>query len=160
LSPRLPRWLGGAGDASGLIAEPLQGWRAWQVVEGSSGPELRSWAMGTRWPARRALQSGCAVHGPRPAIHHSCGIHAFDRREEALAYIGRRDELSRWFVRHPDQALGIVLGRVSGWGKAIRHARGWRSQFAYPYDLHLLTSDLGLARALGDRYAVDAVALR
>jgi hypothetical protein len=90
-------------------------------------------------------------------LHHSCGIHAFDVEAEALSYVERRDELSRWFVRHPDQALCIALGRVSGWGRAVRHTRGWRSQFAYPYDLRLLTPDRGIARAISERYAVDAL---
>lgn len=59
------------------------------------------------------------------------------------------------FVRRPERALGIVIGRVSGWGRIVTHTRGWRSEFAYPYDLELLRGDRTLARALAGRYAVE-----
>jgi hypothetical protein len=32
--------------------------------------------------------------------------------------------------------------RVSCWGHVVRHTLGWRSQFAYPYDLYLLSTRL------------------
>jgi hypothetical protein len=37
----------------------------------------------------------------------------------------------------------------------VCHSRGWRSQFAYPYDLYLLRGDRALARTLAGRYAVE-----
>lgn len=84
-----------------------------------------------------------------------CGIHAFDAREDALAYIAARRDGPMPFRRTPSQALAIAVGCVSGWGRVVRHTRGWRSQYAYPFDVHLLTGDSTLARLLADRYAVD-----
>jgi len=139
-----------------IVTEPLRGWRGWQVVEGRDGPVLASWWVSALWPARRALRARCSVHGPRPAAHHACGIHAFADRDEALAYLDRsRETAPLLFVRRPTLAIGIAVGRVSGWGRAVCHTRGWRSEFAYPYDLHLLEGDRALARALADRYAVE-----
>jgi hypothetical protein len=139
-----------------VVSEPLRGWRGWQVVQGRDGPVLASWCVSALWPARRALQARCSMHGSRPAAHHLCGIHAFGDREEALAYLDRSHEAApRFFVRRPERALGVAIGRVSGWGRAVSHTRGWRSEFAYPYDLHLLRGDRALARALAGRYAVE-----
>ena len=141
------------------MTEPLRGWRAWQVVESRHGPVLASWWVSAVWPACRPLQARCAFHGPRPSAHHTCGIHAFSARDDALAYLERRDEAPLLFTRPPQSALGIVVGRVSGWGRAVVHARGWRSQFAYPYDLYLLRGGRALARAVAARYRVETVAL-
>ena len=139
-----------------VVSEPLRGWRGWQVVPGQDGPSLASWCVGAVWPVRRALQSRCGLHGSRPAAHHLCGIHAFGDQAEALAYLDRSDAATPLlFVRRPQRALGIAIGRVSGWGRAVSHTRGWRSEFAYPYDLHLLRGDRALAQALARRYAVE-----
>jgi len=136
------------------VNEALRGWRAWQVVDGRDGPVLLSWAHATEWPARRALEARCNRHG-RPAAHHSCGVYAFSDREPALAYAEPHPGGPQLFVHRPERALAIAVGVVSGWGRVIRHARGWRSQFAYPYDLYLPAGDRGLALALADRYAVE-----
>jgi hypothetical protein len=139
------------------LTEPLRGWRAWQVVAGAHGPTLASWWVSALWPALRPLEARCAQHGPRPAAHHLCGIHAFDARDHALAYLRRSREAPLLFVRRPERALGIVVGRVSGWGRAVAHARGWRAQFAYPYDLYLIRGDRALAQKIADRYAVETL---
>jgi hypothetical protein len=138
-----------------LVREPLRGWRAWQVVASRNGPALASWWMDALWPARRPLEARCGMHGPQPAAHHVCGIHAFDACEAALAYLDSGHEAPLLFVRRPQRALGLAVGRVSGWGRAVAHTRGWRSQFAYPYDLYLTRGDRALARTLADRYAVE-----
>jgi hypothetical protein len=141
-----------------LVREALQGWRAWRVVEREEGPTLTSWWLNALWPARRALESGCGMHGSRPVAHHMCGIHAYTGREEALAYLGRRhDGPQSLFGRRPERTLGVAFGRVSGWGHAVRHTRGWRSQFAYPYELFVIGGDRGLAAALANHYAVETV---
>jgi hypothetical protein len=144
--PHLPR------EAS---REPLRGWRVWKVVDSSRGPALVSWYGGTMWPARRELQSRCFLHGPRPAVQHHCGIHAFDSLEDALAYAEAARQRFIVFERRP---VGIAIGRVSCWGHVVRHTLGLRSQFAYPYDLYLLSGDPSLARLLSRRYAVDTTA--
>ena len=137
------------------MSEALRGWRAWQIVERRDGLTLLSWAHATPWPARQALESRCNRHGARPSRHHSCGLYAFTEREDALAYAQPRPGGAQLFVQRPERALGIAVGVVSGWGRVVRHARGWRSQFAYPYDLYLPGGDRALAREVADRYAVE-----
>jgi hypothetical protein len=137
--------------------EALRGWRAWQVVEGREGPTLASWWLGTLWPARQELTAGCHMHGSRPAAHHACGIHAFGTRQRALALVADRSAMPLLFARTPARSLGIVVGRVSGWGRVVRHTHGWRSQYAYPFDLELLSGDHALARRIADRYAVETL---
>lgn len=162
LALRLAGWVTGRASTEPVppdsADEPLRGWRAWQVVDGKDGPTLASWWQSTLWPARRELESGCAMHGSRPALHHVCGIHAFGARGDALAYAACRRDGPVLFARTPARALGIAVGRVSGWGRAVRHTRGWRSQYAYPYDLQLVAGGRALARLLADRYAVDTTA--
>jgi hypothetical protein len=141
-----------------VVQEPLRGWRGWQVVDGRDGPCLASWWVGTLWPAQRPLEARCALHGSRPAARHTCGVHAFTARDEALAYIeSSHGGVPLLFARQPRRALGVVVGRVSGWGRAVVHRRGWRSEYAYPYDLYLLRGDRGLARLLAGLYAVDVL---
>jgi hypothetical protein len=141
-----------------VVHDVLEGWRAWRVIEREDGPTLTSWWLNTLWPAREALESGCGMHGSRPVADHMCGIHAYTNRTEAFAYLGRRhDGRPRLFSRRPERTLAVVFGRVSGWGHAVAHTRGWRSQFAYPYELFLIGGDRGLAVAIAGRYAVETV---
>lgn len=151
-------WLAARGSRHQLprdaAHEPLLGWRAWQVVDGRDGPTLASLSQSTLWPPRRELQAGCFVHGSRPAAHHACGIHAFRDHEDALAYAHSRRDALMLFARTP---VGVAIGQVSGWGRIVRHTRGWRSQYAYPFELYLLTGDRALARSLADRYAVETM---
>ena len=141
-----------------VLQEPLQGWRGWQIVDGRDGPVLASWWVNALWPARRPLESRCGMHGPRPVRHHLCGIHAFSAHDEALAYLDRsHDAAPLLFSPRPQRALGVAIGRVSGWGRAVAHQRGWRSEFAYPYDLYLLKGDSALALSLAGRYAIDVL---
>jgi hypothetical protein len=144
-------------SSSDVVTEPLSGWRAWQIVATRRGPALASWSVSALWPARRPLEARCALHGPRPSAHHMCGIHAFQAREEMLAYLESGEDAPLLFSRRPQRALGIAVGRVSGWGRAVIHARGWRAQFAYPYDLYLLRGDRALSLALSSRYAVETL---
>jgi hypothetical protein len=139
-----------------VVSEPLRGWRGWQVVDTRHGPALASWCVNALWPARRALQARCGMHGSRPVAQHLCGIHAFNEREEALSYLeSSLEETPLLFVRRPQRALGVAFGRASGWGRAVSHTRGWRSEFAYPFDLQLLKGDRALARAIAGRYGVE-----
>jgi hypothetical protein len=44
---------------------------------------------------------------------------------------------------------------VSLWGKILARERGYRAQYAYPYELFVIGGDEQMARELRDRYAVD-----
>jgi hypothetical protein len=49
----------------------------------------------------------------------------------------------------------IALGSVSLWGRILARERGYRAQYAYPYELFVIGGDEQIARELRDRYAVD-----
>jgi len=132
----------------------VTGWRLWQVVRRSDlQVRLAAWsAPELIWPARRRCEARCllAVDAqhivPQPGCR--CGLHAYRTRE--LAERALAAEM---------RPTPTVLGRVSLWGRVVAHQRGWRSQFAYPYELFVLGNDAELAPALRATYAVDAVLL-
>jgi hypothetical protein len=44
---------------------------------------------------------------------------------------------------------------VSLWGRILARERGFRAQYAYPFELYLIGGDEQIARELRDSYAVD-----
>jgi hypothetical protein len=137
--------------------DPLLGWRIWRVRRLESlGDErpLRLAAVGRLgipkfWEPRvpnRAVCSNYRTSHEAPWPTCRCGIYGFKERERAESALRRyaRGDLSGW-----------VLGRVSLWGRVVESQHGWRSQFAYPYELALYTRNRRLVRELRDVYAVD-----
>ena len=53
------------------------------------------------------------------------------------------------------QGRPIALGSVSLWGRILARERGYRAQYAYPYELFVIGGNEQIARELRDRYAVD-----
>jgi hypothetical protein len=138
--------------------EPVLGWRLWHVRLHNDEHRLESFTMHhVSWPAGR-----CAVHGESaPAHEHECGIYAFKMRvhaEELLRrYTGVRHRYGREYRELPPVRQGrpIALGSVSLWGRILARERGYRAQYAYPYELFVIGGDERIARELRDRYAVD-----
>jgi hypothetical protein len=144
-------------------ADPIVGWRLWQVRRHADGYRLESltWHH-VAWPGGRRLEARCAVHREHaPAVGHECGIHAFTSRELAedlfRRYTGVRQRYGRDYHELPPSAPGrpIALGSVSLWGRVLARDKGFRAQYAYPYELFLISADDEIARHLRDRYAVD-----
>jgi hypothetical protein len=117
-------------------AEPVIGWRAWNLSDDvAAGPLLWPAGSGTDpWPPRRPLEARCAVprlltwRGGRheaPALGCRCGIHA----SASLDVVAR--ERPAWLP-------APVIGRVALWGRTIAHERGWRARAAYPDRLRLV----------------------
>lgn len=116
-------------------ADPVIGWRVWNVSEGDDGPVLQPAGSGTdEWPRRRPLEARCTV--PRvltgrrrphqaPDLECRCGIHAGDSL----------DVVARGWPAWPPAP---VVGRVALWGSTVAHERGWRARFAYPDRLRLV----------------------
>ena len=125
---------------------------------------LRAVVWGAEWTPRLRFEASCedapsafwgspaafwgspgdrGLH-PAPAPDCSCGIYAFKRREDA-------DLLAREKAGHDL----LVLGRVSLWGHVVESERGYRGEFAYPYDLEVLGGSEPAVRELRSRYAVD-----
>lgn len=143
-------------------AEPILGWRLWHVRLHGGGYRLESFTRHhVSWPARRRLEAGCSAHGEEaPISGHECGIYAFKSRdlaEELLRrYIGVRQCYGRGQeFPPPRQGRPIALGSVSLWGRILERERGYRAQYAYPYELFLLNADDVIARHLRRLYAVD-----
>lgn len=145
------------------LAEPIVGWRLWQVRPHEDGHRLESFTWHhVSWPARERLAARCPTHGDAaPARGHECGIYAFTVRELAedllRRYMGVRHHYGRHYRELPPRAPGrpLALGRVSLWGRILVRDKGFRAQYAYPYELFVIGGDEGIARELRARYAVD-----
>lgn len=92
------------------------------------------------------------------APHHDgqCGIYAFSDREITLQHLR---ETNRYLLRLPRPHTSLyefVLGKVALWGKIVQHERGWRAQYAYPYEIFVMSGENHIARSLGKRYGVRA----
>lgn len=149
-----------------MTTEPILGWRLWHVRlhEGHYRLESFTWHH-VSWPAGRRFEASCALHGHEaPVSGHECGIYAFRTRElveELLRrYTGVRQRYGPLPAEPPPPRLGrpLALGRVSLWGRILVRERGFKAQYAYPYDLCLIDGDDAIASGLRQRYAVDVTA--
>lgn len=105
--------------------EPLTGWRVWKLrIEPSGSLVLAPAVYGTEgWSPRSAAAAACRRHRhDAPVERCRCGLHAL-REVRGLRRL-------RW--------TGTVVGTVSLWGRVVEHARGYRSQYAYPQRLKLV----------------------
>jgi hypothetical protein len=115
---------------------PIVGWRGWFVVEAEGALRLCSIVYHTLWPPRQELvascrSSECRLKPELPAKHTApeaacrCGIYACESAAGATPFLS----CSRTPAR---QTLGLVLGRLSLWGKVVECQGGWRGERAYP----------------------------
>ena len=106
-----------------MNAEPIEGWRAWQLALGRPGPSLVAIGKGGPWPRLNTASARCWRHRRHaaPVVACTCGLYAV--RDAALL---RR-------ARSPG-----VVGTVALWGRVVEHALGWRGEFAYPQRLSLV----------------------
>lgn len=143
-------------------AEPILGWRLWHVRLHGGGYRLESFTRHhVSWPARRRLEAACSAHGDEaPSSGHECGIYAFKSRDLAEELLRRYIGVRQCYGREqefppPRRGRPIALGSVSLWGRILERERGYRAQYAYPYELFLLNADDRIARDLRGLYAVD-----
>ena len=141
--------------------EAIVAWRAWRLgtydtADGRTDVFLRSCVYAEYWPPGERFEASCPRHG-LPSRACGCGVYGVTSRDEAL----------RWAL-WAGTALPnpIVLGRVNLWGKVLRFSRGYRAQFAYPYELELPAAGnwggiepAAAADQLRREYAVDVVDL-
>ncbi len=134
--------------------EPIVGWRIWRIA---ADGVLCAVVWGARWEPQARFGARCEEtpspfweHGataaphPAPSRDCECGIYAFKTRADAL-------QLAREKVAQGP----LVLGRASLWGRVFETERGYRAEYAYPYDLELLGGSVALAAELRNRYAID-----
>jgi len=131
-------------------AEPLRGWRLWEVADVDGAPRLRSLYRMSFWPVGAPFEARCEAQRLRlsrrprhaaPSETCTCGIYGapFElvRRKLALD-----DGL-------PPSSL-FVIGTVSLWGEVLECERGWRAALAYPSRLFVPLGSPGAAeRAVG-----------
>jgi hypothetical protein len=147
---------------SEFSTDPILGWRLWHVRLHGDEHRLESFTWHhVSWPPMRRFEATCTFHrDAAPAGDHECGIYAF--RTRALAedllrrYTGVRHSYGREYRELPPrQGRPIALGSVSLWGRILAREKGFRAQYAYPYELFLIGGDDRIASELRDRYAVD-----
>jgi hypothetical protein len=146
-----------------MIVEPILAWRLWHVRlhEGDYRLESFTWHH-VSWPAATRFEATCSIHGhAAPVQGHECGIYAFRTRDLAedllRRYTGVRQRYGPVPEEPPPPRLGrpVALGQVSLWGRVLVRDRGYRAQYAYPYELFLIDGDGEIAAGLRRRYAVD-----
>ena len=145
-----------------LSTEPLVGWRLWHVRRHGDEYRLESFTWHhVSWPAGRRMEARCTLHGAdAPAAGHACGIYAFTARSLAEDLLRRYTGVRQRYGRHqelppPTPGRPIALGRVSLWGRILARDKGFRAQYAYPYELFVIGGDERIARDLRRLYAVD-----
>ena len=107
--------------------EPVVGWRVWRLVRIRGRLALRSIAHDVVWKPDQVMHATCgrsSVGHRSPGDGCTCGLYATST-PEALARAG---------VFNP--AIGVV-GAIAMWGRVVEHARGARSELAYPARLRL-----------------------
>jgi hypothetical protein len=140
---------------SGGMIRDLDGqWRRY----GKPGLRLVSWTRDDEWPPlvkydalRDAPDCVAKAHPKLKRGGHwcQCGIHAFKSKRACL------DDLKREF-NGKDKTVLVAMGRVNLWGRYVEAQNGWRSRYAYPYDVKLLNcDDASIARELAGTYAID-----
>jgi len=107
-----------------LSPEPVDGWRAWSVVELDGELRLSSLTRAETWEPVAPFVATCARRQhAAPGRRCSCGVYAGGEPEE-LARLGR--------------IAGAAIGQVSLWGRVAEHRRGYRAAIAYPSRLRLV----------------------
>jgi hypothetical protein len=120
--------------------EPIVAWRAWRILQFetlSGETSYRLCAVGLRgipkvWEPRKATAAVCSRYSSNheaPWPEHDCGLYGFRSRRET------ESRLESWAETQRGEKAGWALGRVSMWGRIVECERGWRAQYAYPYDL-------------------------
>jgi hypothetical protein len=125
------------------LAEPIEAWRVWRVVQSGERLLLASVVQETIWQPREALRATCLrrtvraisrvrrrpAHEP-PEEGCSCGVYA-----AGLEFVRQYliDPLPSYW-RHPR-----VVGRAALWGSVVECERGYRATLAYPAHIYLPT---------------------
>ena len=131
-------------------AEPVVGWRYWQLQPGTA--VLRSVTHKSHgWTPGRPLRAACRGSGhPAPAEGCSCGIYGSEDLESLR-------EHGLCLVPGP-----LVVGQVALWGKVVADGHGYRGEYGYPATLRVVRETVtpGSLAALLDALGAYGVAVR
>ena len=162
-----------------LYIEPTVAWRKWLVDEEDG--LLRSLYKDVVWLPMHKTEAHCyrdrgqLIAGGRcstaPNPRCVCGIYAVKQEDEVHRFGRARESLA---AAAPSPRTLTVIGTVSLWGRIIETDRGYKAEYAYPYELHVIRDPGGfsspslarletataqasrIAAQLRDNYAVDA----
>src|SRR5437588_6680842 len=110
---------------AGGSARDLLGFRAWRLSEGGLLRSVHFIGSGYGdWLPDDPYEARCPMRHPVPGEGCTCGVYAASELEDVGPQLM---SLAR------DRA--VILGQVRGWGRTVRHERGWRSQYAAPQTL-------------------------
>jgi hypothetical protein len=117
----------GQPDEIPLSIEPVLGWRVWHLVRQNEQLRLHALSHPDTWTPQEATAARCSrtPHEGAPVESCTCGYYAASSMENLAA--------SGVFGR----GVGVV-GAIAMWGRVIEHARGARSEYAYPARLRLV----------------------
>jgi hypothetical protein len=117
----------GQPDDIPLSIEPVLGWRVWYLVRQDEQLRLHALSHPDTWTPQEATAARCSrmSHEGAPVESCTCGYYAASSMENLAA--------SGVFGR----GVGVV-GAIAMWGRVIEHARGARSEYAYPARLRLV----------------------
>jgi len=146
-----------------VVREAVLGWRLWHVRPHNGEYRLESFTWHhVTWPARRPLVANCSRHGHEaPVGDHECGIYSFQTRALAEDLLRRYTGVRQCYGREtpepapPPPGRPIALGQASLWGRVFVRDKGYRAEYAYPYELFLVGGDEQMAQHLRRLYAVD-----
>lgn len=122
-----------------FTADPIVAWRKWWVDIDTG--LLISLFKDTVWVPGEKMTATClAQTGPVHITRRACSSSPQFECQCGIWGVPARDDLPRYGEgpgpRAPEhQSHLIVVGRVTLWGRVIEHDRGWRAQYAYPYEL-------------------------
>ncbi len=115
-----------------------RGFRTWRVQERDEEYVLTSthfpdvWLPAV-WKPRQLVRVSCSCPRP-PSFRHTCGIYAFELREDAETYLRTVARERRAWSSRPSLDP-LVIGSVAYGGRVVKHARGVRAECAYPLEL-------------------------
>jgi len=104
------------------MAGPLLAYRVWSIKFGTG--LLRSTGIGgLEWPFAVPMAAQCLRIGHHaPQAGCECGYYT----------------VTNWDKAHKlSKSMVCIFGRAAIWGKVIKHQDGYRSEYAYPYELFL-----------------------
>lgn len=149
-----------------FYAEPIESWRAWNVVSFDDVLLLQSITYRVNWMPKQEMIAQCIrrpesdlkVHSHlAPDIEHGCGIYSVKHFGQALRWMN--------FGGSGDKKSSVrVMGKVFLWGHVFRFTEGFLSEYAYPSAIYVNTEHVEwfdaepeeIRRELSATYGVEA----
>lgn len=161
------------------MTDAIIGWRKWladpELGVLRSVYKIQDWAPREKLCASCMIRSGNVIEGGSrppcrlaPSMACSCGIYAVNTHNDLSRAGGNASALVAPGVQAAQRV--DVIGQVSLWGRILDCPHGWRSEFAYPYELFVvppvtadpareeeaITVAKAVARKLRSNYLVDS----